>query len=49
MQDAVKFISDVLKENPNADLSKLIEEASQKFDLNPLQAEFLLNKYLGPS
>jgi len=46
MEDAVRFIGTELKENPNADPSKLIEEASQKFDLNPMQTEFLINKFI---
>lgn len=43
---AVKYISLELKDNAGADKVKLIEEASQKFDLTPLQQEFLLNKFI---
>jgi len=46
MEDAVKFIGLELKINPEADKSKLIEEAAQKFDLSPMQTEFLINKYI---
>ena len=46
ISEAVKFIGQALKEDENADRSKLIEEASRRFDLNPLQSEFLLNKFL---
>ncbi len=46
MEDAFRFISQELKENPKANKSKLIEEASQKFDLDPKQTEFLINKYI---
>lgn len=46
MEDAFRFLSAELKENPSADKAALIEKAAQQFDLNPMQAEFLLNKYL---
>ncbi|MDY6968546.1 MAG: hypothetical protein SVR08_07835 [Spirochaetota bacterium] len=46
MEEAVRYISIELKEDPDADRSLLIEKASQKFDLNPLQTEFLLNKFV---
>jgi hypothetical protein len=46
LKEAVQFISLELKSNPGADMLKLIERASQQFDLNPLQTEYLLNKYI---
>ena len=46
LKKAVNYISSVIKENSNIDMFHLIEEASKKFDLNPLQCEFLINKYL---
>lgn len=46
LEDAIRFIGLELLDNPNADVVKLIEEASQKFDLNPMQQEFLTNKYI---
>lgn len=46
LEDAIRYISLELQDNPNADRLKLIEEASQKFDLNPMQQEFLTNKYI---
>jgi hypothetical protein len=46
MEDTIRFISSELKENPDIDRTKLIERASQKFDLNPLQTDFLMNKYV---
>ncbi len=46
MEDAIRFISGELKTNPNASRSKLIEEAGQKFDLDPNQTEFLVNKFV---
>jgi hypothetical protein len=46
LEEAVRFIALELKDNPDANKAQLIERASQKFDLNPLQTEFLLNKYV---
>ena len=46
MEDAFRFISQELKANPGANLAKLIEEASQKFDLDPKKAEFLISKFI---
>ncbi len=43
---AVKFISQELKINPDTDKSRLIDEASQKFNLTPVQTDFLVNKYI---
>ena len=38
---AVKWIDDQLLDRPRADRLKLVDEASQRFDLTPLDAEFL--------
>jgi len=46
MENAIRFISAELKENPGADKKALIDEASRKYDLNPMQTEFLVNKYV---
>jgi len=46
LRDAVKYISDSLKDDPDASLIKLIDEASQEFDLNPMQQEFLTGKFI---
>ncbi len=46
MEEAFRFISGELKTNPKADKSKLIEEAAQKFDLDPKQTDFLVNKFI---
>ena len=42
LRKAVKWISVERKYNPEAKLSKLIEEACLKFDLSPMDAEYLL-------
>jgi hypothetical protein len=46
IKDAVKYISEELLHAPDADINKLIESACLKFDLNPLQADFLVNKFI---
>ncbi|MCL2026315.1 MAG: hypothetical protein FWG92_05880 [Leptospirales bacterium] len=46
IKKAVEFIGLELKNAPDTCKLKLIEEASQKFDLDPLQTEFLTNKLL---
>lgn len=43
LRKAVKWISEELRYNPQARLSKLIEEACLKFDLSPMDAEYLLD------
>ena len=41
LRNAVKWISAELKHNKEAQASKLIEEACLKFDLSPMDAEYL--------
>ena len=43
LRNAVKWISAELKHNKEAQASKLIEEACLKFDLSPMDAEYLSN------
>ena len=42
IKQAVKWIEDQLQDHPGADRVKLIDEASRRFDLSPLDADFLL-------
>jgi len=42
VKQAVKWIDDQLHERPAADRIKLVDEASRRFDLSPLDADFLL-------
>jgi hypothetical protein len=42
IKQAVKWIDEQLTEDPKADRVKLIDEASRRFDLTPLDADFLL-------
>ena len=38
---AVKWIDDQLVDNPDTDRTKLVDEASRRFDLTPLDTDFL--------
>jgi len=40
---AIKWISEIRQTQPDRKLSKLVEEASLKFDLSPQQTDFLYN------
>lgn len=46
LENAIRYISDELKLNPGAKRSDLIDAASRKFDLTPMQSEMLVNKYV---
>jgi len=41
IKQAVKWIDDQLADNPTSDRVKLVDEASRRFDLSPLDADFL--------
>lgn len=41
IKQAVTWIDDQLRDNPTADRVKLVDEASMRFDLTPLDADFL--------
>jgi hypothetical protein len=42
IKQAVKWIDEQLADHPDADRTKLIDEASRRFDLTPLDEDFLL-------
>jgi hypothetical protein len=42
IKQAVQWIDDQLHDNSQADRTKLIDEAGRRFDLTPLDSEFLL-------
>jgi hypothetical protein len=42
IRSAVKWIDEQLREHPKVDRVKLVDEASRRFDLSPLDEEFLL-------
>ncbi|PYN31442.1 MAG: hypothetical protein DMD98_17000 [Candidatus Rokuibacteriota bacterium] len=41
IKQAVKWIDDQLRDNPAADRVKLVDDAARRFDLSPLDADFL--------
>ena len=41
IKQAVRWIEDRLLDDPKADRTKLIDQASRQFDLSPLDEEFL--------
>ena len=41
VKQAVQWIDDQLRDHPGADRVKLVDEASRRFDLTPLDADFL--------
>ena len=41
IKQAVKWIDDRLHDDPAADRVKLVDEAALRFDLSPLDADFL--------
>lgn len=41
IRKAVKWISEMRQDDPQARIEKLIEDACIKFDLSPIEAEFL--------
>ena len=42
IKQAVKWIDDQLRDNPKADRMKQVDQASRRFDLTPLDADFLI-------
>ena len=45
LRKAIKWIDDQLRDRPTADRVKLIDEAGRRFDLTPLDADFLLRHF----
>jgi hypothetical protein len=41
IKQAVKWIDDQLIDNPKADRVKLVDDAARRFDLSPLDTDFL--------
>jgi hypothetical protein len=41
IRQAVKWIEDQLRDNPNVDRLKLVDDASRRFDLSPMDQDFL--------
>ena len=45
LRRAVKWVSGNLQENPDQPVHPLVQEAIFKFDLSPIDAEFLIGFY----
>ena len=45
LRRAVKWVSANLKENPDQPVQPLVQEAIFKFDLSPMDADFLIRFY----
>jgi hypothetical protein len=41
IKQAVQWIEEQLRDNPTADRVKLVDDASRRFDLSPLDQDFL--------
>ena len=46
---AIKWMDAQLRDVPGADRVKLMDEAARRFDLSPLEADFLLRHFTGPA
>jgi hypothetical protein len=42
IKQAILWIDEQLRDQPGADRLKLVDEASRRFDLTPLDADFLI-------
>ena len=49
LKKAIHWISEERRADPQAGLGKLIEEACRRFDLSPLQCDFLYRHFLQPA
>jgi hypothetical protein len=49
LKKAIQWIDDERRENPKAGTAALIDEASRRFDLSPIQADFLYRHFGKPS
>jgi hypothetical protein len=47
IKQAVNWIDDQLRDRPGTDRMALVDEAARRFDLSPLDAEFLLRHLAG--
>jgi len=48
IKQAVQWIDEQLHDNPQADRTKLIDEAGRRFDLTPLDSDFLVRQLSQP-
>jgi hypothetical protein len=45
IRSALKWLSERRQEDPSAARGKLIDEAALRFDLSPMEVDFLLNNW----
>ncbi len=46
LRRALRWLDDRAKDEPKAERAKLVGEASVRFDLSPVEAEFLLTNWV---
>jgi hypothetical protein len=44
---AIKWIDEQVRDNQGVDRVKLLEQAARRFDLSPLEADFLVRHFAG--
>lgn len=49
LKKAIQWIDERRWENPKASMATLIDEASRRFELSPIQADFLYRHFAKPS
>jgi hypothetical protein len=47
LKAAIKWIDEELRDRPGSDRVKLLDEAARRFDLSPLEEDFLLRHFAG--
>jgi len=47
VKSAIKWIDEQLRYRPGADRVTLLDEAARRFDLSPLEEDFLLRHFAG--
>jgi hypothetical protein len=45
LKKAIQWIDEQRRDNPKASMATLIDEASRKFELSPIQADFLYRHF----
>jgi hypothetical protein len=48
LRRAMRWLDERARENPTADKAKLVSEAASRFDLSPLEEEFLVGNWSRP-
>lgn len=44
---AIKWIDEQVRDNPGVDRVKLLDQAARRFDLSPLEVDFLVRHFAG--